>query len=65
MPEMTGALLAERVRAERPGLPTVLMSGHADPVGPMRDVVFLIKPFTRALLSAAVRGALDVQGPRA
>jgi CheY-like chemotaxis protein len=63
MPTLAGGVLAERARVLRPGLPVVLMSGFADPdLLAEERVVFLMKPFTRAQLSGAVRAAL---GPEA
>jgi len=51
MPEMDGLKLVDAVRALRPALPVVLMSGGADP-GPNK--VFLSKPFTRDGLLACL-----------
>jgi two-component system, cell cycle sensor histidine kinase and response regulator CckA len=56
MPGMTGAELAAAIRAERPGLPVLFMSGlpkalESDGPGPI-----LAKPFTRASLIAHVSG---------
>ena len=63
MPGMTGAVLCERTRAIRPGLPTVLMSGYSDPEHEMEhDVVFLMKPFNRAALAEAVSAAVAAAG---
>ena len=69
MPEMNGKLLAERLRAARPGLRVVFMSGYTDDAVRERNVVeagitFLQKPFTPGRLAAAVRSALD-EGPSA
>jgi CheY-like chemotaxis protein len=65
MPGMSGKILAERLRAVRPGLRVVFMSGYTDDAVLARDVVesgvaFLQKPFTPAHLAAVVRSALDV-----
>jgi PAS domain S-box-containing protein len=59
MPGMTGAALAAKLRAERPGLPVILATGFAgawaeEPGGPPR----LAKPYTLAQLSDALGGAL-------
>ena len=62
MPGMTGSELARAARAERPGLPALLVSGFAelpdDPGGPRR----LAKPFTQGDLAEAV--ALVTRGRR-
>lgn len=64
MPGMTGAALADQVRAMRPDLPILFMSGYAEPAaaepaaagagwpGPAAQVIS--KPFSRAALLAAV-----------
>ncbi|WP_237215908.1 hybrid sensor histidine kinase/response regulator [Falsiroseomonas oryziterrae] len=59
MPGMTGLMLAERVRAERPDLPVILATGHAGawadaPGAPPR----LMKPYGLGELAAALRGVL-------
>jgi signal transduction histidine kinase/ActR/RegA family two-component response regulator len=66
MPEMTGSELSERLAAERPDLPVVLMSGYAD-----HDVAYMTrrsrsrtlveKPFTAAAMLAAIRKALTAE----
>ena len=62
MPGIDGVELLEAIRARRPGLPVVLMSGYAEP--PRRKAldgagaVFLAKPFAAADLLEAVRAAL-------
>ena len=67
MPEMSGPELAEQLRAGRPELPVVYMSGYTDDVlgadELARDATsFLRKPFGSAELIGAVRGALDDAG---
>jgi two-component system cell cycle sensor histidine kinase/response regulator CckA len=64
MPRMGGPEVAERLRAARPGLPILFMSGFpgnavggADLTQPGAPV--LAKPFTREGLGRAVRGALE------
>jgi PAS domain S-box-containing protein len=52
-PGLRGDQLAERVRAERPTLPVLLMSGYADAVD-AHQLPLLRKPFTREQLAAAV-----------
>jgi two-component system, cell cycle sensor histidine kinase and response regulator CckA len=63
MPEMSGRELLERLRAVRPGLPAVFMSGytseeelHPGPSG--ENIPFLSKPFTARMLEQRVRAAL-------
>jgi PAS domain S-box-containing protein len=63
MPEMLGTDVADSVHEHRPGLPTVFMSGYAQPIlarhgaaGP--DMNVLEKPFTEATLLARVHQAL-------
>jgi two-component system cell cycle sensor histidine kinase/response regulator CckA len=62
MPEMTGDALAREIRADRPDLPVVFMSGYTAGVldldiGP-RDV-FASKPLTAGRIARAAREALD------
>ena len=64
MPGMSGRALAERIQRERPGMPVLYVSGHAEEAisaqglaGPGAD--FLQKPFTPEALSRKVREALD------
>ena len=65
MPGIDGVELLEAIRARRPGLPVVLMSGYAEP--PQRraldgtGAVFLSKPFAADDLLDAVRAALAAQ----
>ncbi|HJU43560.1 MAG TPA: ATP-binding protein [Vicinamibacterales bacterium] len=63
MPGMKGPELAARLRALRPGLRVLLMSGYAaDIVTPddLKDAALVSKPFTPASLSRAVRSVLDI-----
>ena len=66
MPELGGLALVERLRADRPGIPVVFMSGHSEttapvhaPLGPGTE--WLTKPFDSAAmlrtLSDLLRGA--------
>lgn len=55
MPEMTGAALAEEVRAFRPGMPIILATGYADlPPGRAQQLPRLAKPYSVEDLSAAL-----------
>jgi CheY-like chemotaxis protein len=63
MPEMPGPELAEQVRAVRPGLPTLFVSGFtAETLGSRGELppgsAFVEKPFTAATLLHALRGLL-------
>ena len=63
MPGMKGPELAQRLRALRPGLRVLLMSGYAADVvtsGDLKDAALVAKPFSPASLSRTVRNALDV-----
>jgi len=64
MPQMLGKEVAERVRAMRPGIRVVFMSGYAEPVLSNRGIldpgiVLVEKPFSDASLLAHVREVLD------
>ena len=64
MPEMRGPALAERLRAARPEIRTLYMSGYAAdravaPGEPPMGDAFLPKPFRAADLAHAVRDILD------
>jgi PAS domain S-box-containing protein len=64
MPEMSGAELAQRLRAMRPDLPVVFMSGYTDDVLGSDELslpatAFVRKPFANAELVGAVRGTID------
>jgi CheY-like chemotaxis protein len=63
MPRLGGPDLCARLRAERPGLATVFVTGHAgDAVarGVARDATVLHKPFTPRELADALQAALDL-----
>ena len=74
MPEMGGQALVEALRAERPDLPVVVMSGYASGRREgerelLHREVFLAKPFTTESLLVRVRDALGraaraAAGPR-
>ncbi|MET0180272.1 MAG: PAS domain S-box protein [Novosphingobium sp.] len=58
MPEMTGAELAQKLRAVRPDLPVIVVSGYADlPEGTSLKVPRLAKPFREDQLLAAIEHA--------
>jgi signal transduction histidine kinase len=62
MPGMKGPELAARLRALRPGVKVLLMSGYAADVvtpGDLRDATMVAKPFSPSVLTRAVRHALD------
>jgi PAS domain S-box-containing protein len=66
MPHMPGHALAERLRADQPGLPVVYVSGYAEPMLTARKtlppgVTLLTKPVPELVLLGAVRDALDRQ----
>jgi PAS domain S-box-containing protein len=65
MPGMTGAELAARLRAERPGLPIVLVSGFGEiPSGLDHMTLRLAKPFDRPQLSDAIGKACEADRRR-
>jgi two-component system, cell cycle sensor histidine kinase and response regulator CckA len=64
MPGLDGGALIERLKADRPELPALFVSGYSDDAisdhGVLREgVEFLAKPFTGAQLLARVRSILD------
>ena len=64
MPNMKGAILAERLRLWHPDLRVLLMSGYIDEPVVQRlgrdSVAFLQKPFTSVELVEKIRQILDV-----
>jgi two-component system, cell cycle sensor histidine kinase and response regulator CckA len=58
MPEMDGPSLARRLKAERPGLSVLLMSGCCES-GQVNSFDFLSKPFTLTELVSRVRTLAD------
>ena len=63
MPGMKGPELARRLRASRPGLRVLLMSGYAADMvtgDDLKDAALVSKPFSPASLARAVRSALDL-----
>lgn len=60
MPQMTGVQLADLVRAARPGLPILLMSGYVDlPQGVQTSLQRLNKPFTQGDLQQAIQALMS------
>ena len=64
MPDMNGYQLYEEVRARHPDIAIMFMSGYADNVVAMGDLLdrglqFIEKPFTLDVLERRVRGLLD------
>jgi FixJ family two-component response regulator len=64
MPEMSGRTIADVLRADRPDLRVLFMSGYTATVIAQRGVLergtmLLEKPFTRSGLLASVRAALE------
>ena len=55
MPEMDGPALANKIQAERPGLPVLLMSGSCDTRELNNSFEFLPKPFSISDLLKRVR----------
>ena len=63
MPGITGRELAHRLRALRPEMKLLFMSGYNDAVGdPDPEIAYLQKPFTAEALMIAVREVLDRGG---
>ncbi|GEP07412.1 MHYT domain-containing protein [Methylobacterium oxalidis] len=59
MPGMTGTQVAERIGAERPGLPVILASGYGEVPAEMHQTLLrLKKPFDQETLTLAVADAL-------
>jgi nitrogen-specific signal transduction histidine kinase len=70
MPQMSGAEIATRVLAQRPGLKLLYMSGYTDNAvvlhGVLRsEAAFVQKPFTPAVLLSKVREVLDAPPAKA
>jgi CheY-like chemotaxis protein len=55
----SGAELAGNLRARRPSLKVLLISGRADPLGPASGAEYLRKPFSHESLGRKVRQILD------
>jgi PAS domain S-box-containing protein len=70
MPKMTGNDVADRIRAIRPGIPVLYMSGYAEPVltenGTLPEGVTIVeKPFTSRELLDRIGKFLQSAGPQA
>ncbi|MCK7479692.1 MAG: response regulator [Candidatus Moduliflexus flocculans] len=59
LPIMSGLDLVKRLRRARPGLKALFVSGYPERAPEAEDSSFLPKPFTEAVLAAAVRRLLD------
>ena len=69
MPEMTGDVLVEKVRALRPELPVLLCSGYSERLSSERLASlkldrFVMKPLMLKETAALIRAALDEGNPR-
>ncbi|MCC6246673.1 MAG: response regulator [Rubrivivax sp.] len=62
---LDGLALAKRLRAERPGLPVVLMSGYSDALRDAAGFALLRKPYTEADLLVTLQAALGRHRPQA
>ncbi len=62
MPGMTGAELARHVRALRPGLPVLIVSGYAQVDGIAPDLPRLTKPFRNAELAESLAALMPAGG---
>jgi FixJ family two-component response regulator len=61
MPGMTGVQLIEHIRAERPGMPILLVTGYTDlPSGSHPQVRRLNKPYDQAALARALEAVMNV-----
>ena len=54
MPGMNGTDLIREIRARRPGLPALLVSGYAEAEGIAPDLPRLTKPFRQVDLAASI-----------
>ncbi|MGK7863932.1 ATP-binding protein [Falsiroseomonas sp. E2-1-a4] len=58
MPGISGAVLAERLAQDRPGLPVILATGHAGPWPEGDRTPRLTKPYTQSQIAQALAAAL-------
>lgn len=59
MPRMSGRELAQTLRASRPQVRVLLVSGYAEETVAGDDMPILLKPFDRAVLAQKIRDVLD------
>jgi CheY-like chemotaxis protein len=59
MPGMSGIELAAEIRGRLPGLPVLILTGHAEAMQIPEDLPVLSKPFRSADLAARVATLLD------
>jgi two-component system, cell cycle sensor histidine kinase and response regulator CckA len=64
MPQISGSVLAEQLKAQRPRLKVIITSGYTDNPSVTRerlgpDRAFLQKPFSAVELARSVRNVLD------
>ena len=64
MPQMDGATLIERVRADHPNFKVILISGYAEDsfrerLAATEDVTFLPKPFSLIQLAGVVKTVIE------
>jgi PAS domain S-box-containing protein len=62
MPRMTGAQLADAIKAGRPALPVILATGFAEMPAHVRDFARLSKPFSQAQLAATLMHVHPMSG---
>jgi PAS domain S-box-containing protein len=70
MPQMNGRELSERLKARRPGLKVLFMSGYTDDAVlrhgvATEDLQFIQKPFTPSALAGKMRTVLDARDAKA
>ncbi|MGP0093480.1 MAG: response regulator [Xanthobacteraceae bacterium] len=64
MPTMVGTELARRVRAHRPDLPIIMVTGYVDAIADMSSITLMLKkPFSVTELTAALRRCREFAGP--
>ena len=59
MPRMDGAKLAERIRAVKPGLPILLITGYTGTTDDTPNLPRLAKPFSQSDLAEALAAVVD------
>lgn len=64
MPGMNGSELAQSLRADRPDLPVLIVSGYAEVEGLAADLPRLTKPFRTAELTASLAALTKGDGIR-